>query len=93
MNKGFEHSTAQLQIWRLATEDRFYGVASATQATMRQVGMMFSVGIAMLLFAVYIGRVQITPEYEDAWKKVGCKLCIGRRKKSQDTANKPTMLP
>ena len=46
-----------------SVEDRFYGVASATQATTRQVGMTFSMGIAMLLFAVYIGRVQITPEY------------------------------
>jgi len=42
---------------------RFYGVASATVATMRLIGMMFSMGIAMLIFAVYIGRVQITPEY------------------------------
>jgi len=42
---------------------RVYGVASATLATMRQVGMMFSMGIAMLLFAIDIGRVQIIPEY------------------------------
>jgi EmrB/QacA subfamily drug resistance transporter len=40
-----------------------YGVASATLATMRQVGMSFSMGIAMLMFALYMGRVQITPEY------------------------------
>jgi EmrB/QacA subfamily drug resistance transporter len=40
-----------------------YGVASATLATMRQIGMVFSMGIAMLLFALYMGRVQITPEY------------------------------
>jgi EmrB/QacA subfamily drug resistance transporter len=40
-----------------------YGVASATLATMRQVGMVLSMGIAMLMFALYIGRVQITPEY------------------------------
>jgi MFS family permease len=42
---------------------RSYGVASATLATMRQVGMMFSMGIAMLIFSIYIGRVEITPEY------------------------------
>ena len=41
---------------------RAYGVASATLATMRQVGMVFSMGIAMLMFALYMGRVQITPE-------------------------------
>lgn len=50
-----------------SVENRFYGVASATLATMRQVGMMLSMGVAMLLFSVYIGRVQITPEYYDAF--------------------------
>ena len=40
-----------------------YGVASAVLATMRQVGMVLSMGIAMLMFALYIGRVEITPEY------------------------------
>jgi EmrB/QacA subfamily drug resistance transporter len=40
-----------------------YGVASAILATMRQIGMMFSLGIAMLLFSLYIGRVEITAEY------------------------------
>ncbi|MCJ7575398.1 MAG: MFS transporter [Dehalococcoidia bacterium] len=40
-----------------------YGVASATLATMRQMGMVLSMGVAMLMFAFYIGRVQITPEY------------------------------
>ena len=42
---------------------RAYGVASATLATMRQVGMALSMGVAMLMFALYIGRVQITPEH------------------------------
>jgi EmrB/QacA subfamily drug resistance transporter len=41
---------------------RDYGVASATVATMRQVGMVFSMGVAMLMFSLYIGRVEITPE-------------------------------
>ncbi len=40
-----------------------FGVASATLATMRQVGMMFSMGITMLLFTIYIGRVDITFEH------------------------------
>jgi len=52
-----------------SVQDRFYGVAAATQATMRQVGMAFSMGIAMLLFAVCIGRVQITPEYHELFLK------------------------
>lgn len=42
-----------------------YGVAAATVATMRVTGMMLSMGVAMLVFALYIGRVQITPEYHD----------------------------
>jgi len=46
-----------------SVEQGVYGVASATLATMRQVGMMLSMGITMSLFAIYIGRVEITPEY------------------------------
>ena len=46
-----------------SAEKKFYGVASATLATMRQIGMMLSMGMVMLIFTVYIGRVQITPEY------------------------------
>jgi MFS family permease len=42
---------------------RFYSIASATLATARQIGMTFSMGITMLVFALYIGRVEITPEY------------------------------
>jgi MFS family permease len=44
-------------------EKRFYGLASATLGTMRLTGQMFSMGIATLIFAIYIGKVQITPEY------------------------------
>jgi len=42
---------------------RDYGVASAILATMRQVGMVFSMGVAMLMFSLYIGKVQIIPEH------------------------------
>jgi EmrB/QacA subfamily drug resistance transporter len=45
-----------------SVKDRYYGVASATVATMRQIGMMLSMGVAMLLLSVYIGRVEVTPE-------------------------------
>ena len=44
-------------------EKRFYGVASGTLGTMRTTGMMFSMGMAMLFFTLYIGRTQITPPY------------------------------
>lgn len=46
---------------------RWYGVAAATMATSRQVGAMLSMGIAMLMFGIFIGRVQITPEVHDAF--------------------------
>lgn len=46
-----------------SVESRFYGVASATLATMRLTGQMLSMGIAMLTFAIYIGKVPITPRY------------------------------
>jgi EmrB/QacA subfamily drug resistance transporter len=42
---------------------QFYGVALATLGTMRATGQMLSMGIATLIFAIYIGRAQITPEY------------------------------
>jgi EmrB/QacA subfamily drug resistance transporter len=44
-------------------EKRFYGVGSAMLGTMRLTGQMLSMGIAMVLFAVYIGSARITPEY------------------------------
>jgi EmrB/QacA subfamily drug resistance transporter len=45
-----------------SVEKRFYGVASGTAGTMRLLGQMLSMGIAMLLFALYIGRIEITRE-------------------------------
>lgn len=46
-----------------SVEKRFYGVASGTLGTMRLTGQMFSMGIAILIFAIHIGHTQITPEY------------------------------
>jgi MFS family permease len=46
-----------------SVEKKFYGIASATLGTMRLVGQMLSMGIAMIIFAVLIGKVEITPEY------------------------------
>jgi EmrB/QacA subfamily drug resistance transporter len=46
-----------------SVDKKYYGVASGTLATMRTVGQMFSMGIAMLLFSIIMGRVKITPEY------------------------------
>ena len=44
-----------------SVERRYYGVASGTLGTMRLTGQMLSLGIAMLLFALYMGQVEITP--------------------------------
>ena len=38
-----------------AVENKYYGIASATLATMRMIGQMFSMGITMLVFAVFLG--------------------------------------
>ncbi|MFH1147402.1 MAG: MFS transporter [Pseudomonadota bacterium] len=45
-----------------SVERRFYGLSSGILATMRMTGQMLSMGIVMLLSAVYIGHVQITPQ-------------------------------
>jgi MFS family permease len=44
-----------------SVEKRFYSVASGTLGTMRLLGQMLSMGVAAMIFAIYIGRVQITP--------------------------------
>jgi EmrB/QacA subfamily drug resistance transporter len=46
-----------------SVEKRYYGVASGMNGTMRLLGQMLSMGIAMMLFALIIGRVEITSEY------------------------------
>jgi MFS family permease len=46
-----------------SVERRYYGVASGMNGTMRLLGQMLSMGVAMMLFALLIGRVEITPEF------------------------------
>lgn len=50
-----------------SVDKKFYGVASATLATMRLVGQMLSLATLMLLFSLIIGKVKITPEYYDSF--------------------------
>ena len=45
-----------------SVERRFYGVASGTLGTMRIVGQTLSQGVVTVLFALYIGRVEIAPQ-------------------------------
>jgi Na+/melibiose symporter-like transporter len=42
-----------------SVERKHLGVASGSLGTMRLVGQMFSMGIAMMLFALFIGKVEI----------------------------------
>jgi len=46
-----------------AVEKRYYGVASGINGTVRLLGQMLSMGIAMMVFAIFIGDVEITPQY------------------------------
>jgi MFS family permease len=47
-----------------SVEKKFYGIASGTLGTMRAIGMMFSMGLVMVILAMYIGPTQITaPTY------------------------------
>jgi len=41
-----------------SVESRFYGVASSMLATMRILGQLFSMGVAMLIFAIYMGEFE-----------------------------------
>lgn len=42
---------------------KYFGVASATMATMRLTGQTLSMGLIMLVFSTMIGKVEITPAY------------------------------
>jgi EmrB/QacA subfamily drug resistance transporter len=52
-----------------SVDKKLYGTASGMLGTMRLTGQMFSMGIIMLLFSVYLGKVQITPEYHAVFMK------------------------
>lgn len=48
-----------------SVEKRYYGIASGTLGTMRLLGQMLSMGIAMMIIAVVVGKVDITPDMTD----------------------------
>ena len=43
-----------------SVDRRFYGVASATLGTMRFLGQMLSMGVTMIMFAIYLDGVQVS---------------------------------
>jgi EmrB/QacA subfamily drug resistance transporter len=50
-----------------SVERCYYGVASGTLGTMRLAGQMLSMGIAMMVIAIFVGNVQITPDLYPAF--------------------------
>jgi EmrB/QacA subfamily drug resistance transporter len=50
-----------------SVENKYLGVASGALGTMRTSGMILSMGVIMILFSIYIGEAQITPEYYPAF--------------------------
>jgi MFS family permease len=52
-----------------SVEKKYLGIASGTVATMRLLGQMVSMAIAMVIFAIYIGREAISPANYDQFLK------------------------
>ena len=52
-----------------SVEKKYYGIAAGSVATMRLLGQMFSMGIATLILALFIGRAEISPEHYPAFIK------------------------
>ncbi|MFA5267233.1 MAG: MFS transporter [Methanoregula sp.] len=50
-----------------SVERNSYGVASGTLGTMRLGGQMLSMGITMMVLAIFVGNVQITPDLYPAF--------------------------
>jgi predicted MFS family arabinose efflux permease len=46
-----------------SVERKHFGVASAVESVTRNIGTTFGMAIVMLLFSLYMGTAQITPEY------------------------------
>ena len=60
-----------------SVEKRYLGIASGTVATMRLLGQMVSMAIAMVVFAIFIGREPITPaNYSEFLKSVRISFSI-----------------
>ncbi len=46
-----------------SVEPRHYGIGSATLGTMRLVGQVSSMSFVMMIFSLYLGKVEIMPQY------------------------------
>lgn len=52
-----------------SVEKKHYGIASGAVATMRLLGQMFSMATATVVFAIILGKLQITPSTYDLFLK------------------------
>jgi EmrB/QacA subfamily drug resistance transporter len=50
-----------------SVEKKQYGIASSTLASMRLIGQMFSMGIVIVIFSLFIGSAKISPANQDAF--------------------------
>ncbi|HPW65887.1 MAG TPA: MFS transporter [Salinivirgaceae bacterium] len=50
-----------------SVDKKTYGIASSILGTMRLTGQMFSMGIAMLVFSITLGKAKITPDLYDQY--------------------------
>jgi len=58
-----------------SVEQRFLGIASGTVGTMRLLGQMASMAVAMVVFSVFIGREEITPANYDLFL-ISIRVCF-----------------
>lgn len=56
-------SSPNINITMSSVENKFLGVASGMSTTMRSAGMILSMGITMILFSLFMGKAEVTPEY------------------------------
>ena len=59
-------SSPNLNVIMGSVDKRYYGIASGSVGTMRLPGQMLSMGITTPIFALFIGRAQITPQHYPA---------------------------
>ena len=66
-----------------SVEKRFYGIASGAVGTMRLLGQALSMGIATLMFSLFMGKVQISAAYHASFQRslkaaflIFCSLCL-----------------
>lgn len=50
-----------------SVDRRVYGVASALLGTMRQIGMMFSMGLVMMILSLHLGKSEVGPSNAGAF--------------------------